>query len=77
MIARGKMCKSAAKLRDTYNCKPIATGQVIRMQDLVTGLGQPNFPEIPGEDEATPYVSDAERWAGQINSEVNIPQELA
>ena len=36
--------------------KSFETGQAVMVADLVTGLGEPKFPAMPGEDEKIPYV---------------------
>lgn len=57
--------------------KSINTKKLIYVDDLVTGLGEPNFPETPGEDEHIPYVPDTQRWADGKRVEANVPEKLA
>jgi len=41
--------------------KSMATGQMIKIADLVKGIGRPRLPKMPGEDEDIPYTRDTKR----------------
>ena len=44
--------------------KSIRTGQQINVSELVSGLRDPIFPPMPGENEQIPYVSDMNLQGG-------------
>lgn len=57
--------------------KSIASGKMIFVDELVTGLGDPGFPEMPDPNEQIRYISNAERWVGGKREEANIPKTIA
>ena len=56
--------------------KSIASGQLIKVKDLVSGLPDTKFPNMPGEDERIPYVADAERYSDGEKADANVPIKL-
>lgn len=38
----------------------IASGKMVAIKDLCSGLGEPGFPEMPGEDDPIPYVKNVQ-----------------
>ena len=49
----------------------------IRIDELVTGLGDPGFPEMSAHDDNIPYAKDFEYWiAGQKRDAAGIPERL-
>ncbi len=56
--------------------KSMATDKPIKISDLVKGLPEPVFPEMPGEDESIPFTPEVSRMAGGEKMEANVPLKL-
>lgn len=56
--------------------KSMATGRQIYIAQLISGLPEPDFPDMPTGDERIPYVADAERYSGGKKAEANVPRKL-
>ena len=55
----------------------MATGKMIYVDDLVSGLSEPGFPEMPGDKETIPFVPGARHMMGDVESEANVPMKLS
>ncbi|MFH1614057.1 MAG: Gfo/Idh/MocA family oxidoreductase [Planctomycetota bacterium] len=56
--------------------KSIASGRLINVKDLVSGLPDAKFPDMPGEEEYIPYVADAKRYIDGEKTDANVPLKL-
>ncbi|MFH1616844.1 MAG: Gfo/Idh/MocA family oxidoreductase [Planctomycetota bacterium] len=51
--------------------KSMANGQMIYIDELVTGLPEPEFPKMPVGQERISYVSDSERYSDGVKANAN------
>ncbi len=58
--------------------KSMAENQIVRIEELVSGLPKSVFPQMPGEDERIEYVPDGRLLIGgqESNVQANVPQKL-
>lgn len=56
--------------------KSMATNQMIEISKLVTGLPEPVFSKMPGEDESIPFVKGVSRMSGGKIVDANVPLKI-
>ncbi len=56
--------------------KSMATGQIIDVGNLVHGLPEPVFPEMPGENEQIPFIPNVSRTVGGKVIDANVPLKI-
>jgi predicted dehydrogenase len=56
--------------------KSMATGKIINVGKLVSGLTEPVFPQMPGENENIPYVPNVSRMSGGKVADANVPLKI-
>ncbi|NIA31507.1 MAG: Gfo/Idh/MocA family oxidoreductase [Actinobacteria bacterium] len=57
--------------------KSMATGKNIVVSELMSGLPEPKFVPMLGEDERIAFVKDAKRMSGGVVAEANIPMKIS
>ena len=53
------------------------TGKNIVVSDLVSGLPEPKFVPMPGEDECIAFVKDGKHMSGGVIVDANIPMKIS
>lgn len=56
--------------------KSMASGEIIDVSKLVTGLPEPIFPKMPGKDESIPFVKGVSRMVGGEVADANVPLKI-
>jgi predicted dehydrogenase len=57
--------------------KSMATGKDIVVSELVSGLPEPKFVPMPGEDECIAFINEVKRMSGGVAAEANIPMKIS
>jgi predicted dehydrogenase len=53
----------------------MTTGKDVKVSNLVSGIPEPEYTPIPGEDEHISYVKDVKHMSGGVIAEANIPKK--
>lgn len=56
--------------------KSMATNKAVKISDLVSGLPEPVFPQMPGEDESIVFTPNVSRMSGGQKMDANVPLKL-